>query len=243
MCCFSRRVDHVGGTQIFARAADGEREFLVYSMILAAREDLAMILPIPVPKGSADDAVRFINLEKYTEFFAELGRGFPESRGGIPTLAKSADQPKLEVLKVGSYDASFVPTIADFSRLDERFRLPDQVWDQLPAYKDYGFVVFKLRKGKSEVHPMAFEFPRANRQQLFFPTVHVHDGKVHATARFDHTLYCQSSGEEAIVEWEESARPAGLFMKIDRAKGILDAGGHVYRRIIRGQRKNQDILI
>jgi hypothetical protein len=36
---------------------------------------------------------------------------------------------KLEVIQVGDFEASFVPTVKDFSRLDERFRLPSAVWD------------------------------------------------------------------------------------------------------------------
>src|SRR6266478_4690095 len=81
MCCFSRPVDRVANTNIFARSGKEGRQFLVYSMSLSAKEDLAMILPIPVPKKSKDDAVRFINLEKYPDFFKDLRAGFPSSRG------------------------------------------------------------------------------------------------------------------------------------------------------------------
>ena len=79
-----------------------------------------------------------------------------------------------------------MPTVKDFARLDERFKLPPSTWDDLPGYKDYGFAVFKLKKGEQKVHPMAFEFPRGDTRKLFFPTVHIHDGKVHQTAGFDH---------------------------------------------------------
>ena len=110
------------------------------------------------------------------------------------------------MVEVGSFVASFVPTVKDFSRLDEQFRLPDGTWDKLPAYKDYGFAVFKLKKGEQKVHPMAFEFPRADKTRLFFPTVHIHDGKVHDQAGFDHVLYCQ--GVDTRMRWRESpSRP------------------------------------
>jgi len=46
MCCFSRPVEIVSDTNIFARA-DGARQYLVYSMKYAARSDLAMVLPLP----------------------------------------------------------------------------------------------------------------------------------------------------------------------------------------------------
>ena len=126
MCCFSRPVKSVTSTNIFARSAQKERQFLVYEMKLAADEDLAMILPLPVPAKSAEDAVRFVSLEDYPEFFKDLAAGFPapesKSRGdGAPALGK-AEKP-LAVVEVGAFEASFVPTVDDFSRLDKRTSL------------------------------------------------------------------------------------------------------------------------
>src|SRR5262249_38902619 len=141
---------------------------------------------------------------------------------------KSAPLPKVDV---GSFVASFVPGVKDFSRLDEAFRLPAGVWDKLPQYKDFGFAVFQLKKGAQKVHPMAFEFPRANPRQLFFPTVHIHDGTVKDRAGFDHALYCQASAGEDMMSWQESPQPAELFMKkIASAQGIVDPKGHCYRK-------------
>jgi hypothetical protein len=249
MCCFSRRVDKVADTSIFGRASRDGRQFLVYSMRLDASEDLAMILPIPTPKDAAEDAVRFISLEDYPEFFRDLKTGFPEppaSRGlGLPKAAAGAkphDAP-LKVVEVGAFEASFVPSVKDFDRLDVRFRLPAATWDQLPNYKGFGFTVFKLKKGNRKIHPMAFEFPRANREHLFFPTVHIHDGKVHQTALFDHALYCQRSGDESLMRWRESPRLAGSFMKADKTKGIIDPAAHAHLLRIAGRRKNEDILV
>ena len=54
MCCFSRPVHAVSDTGIFARFAEKGRQFLVYSMKMKADEELAMILPIPVRKGSRE---------------------------------------------------------------------------------------------------------------------------------------------------------------------------------------------
>jgi len=246
MCCFSRRVNLVSQTNIFARASQEGRQFLVYSMKVDAPEPLAMILPIPVPAHSAENAVKFINLEKYADFFDELRAGFPvpqentlkPSRGPEP---KPTPLPKVEV---GSFVASFVPAVKDFSRLDEAFRLPAGVWDKLPQYKDFGFAVFQLKKGAQKVHPMAFEFPRANPRQLFFPTVHIHDGTVKDQARFDHALFCQQVAGEEMMPWQESPQPAGLFMKkIDNAQGIVDPKSHCYRKIMVGVMKNADVVL
>jgi len=248
MCCFSRPVERVAKTHIFARSSKEGRQFLVYSMTLSAKEDLAMILPIPVPKESKDDAVRFVNLEKYPDFFADMLKGFPPppAAGGITRqLGKASGAAPLPVVEVGSFEASFVPSIKDFDRLDERFRLPTEVWDKLPMYKDYGFAVFKLKKGAKTIHPMAFEFPRAKPEKLFFPTVHIHDRKVHATAVFDHLLFCQRSETETdpIFNWEESTQPARFFMKLDKAQGLLAPDAHCYKRGIHGRAKNEDLLV
>jgi hypothetical protein len=243
MCIFSGRIENVAGTHIFARAAKGGKQYLVYSMFLATKEDVAMILPIPTPKRSKEDAVRFISLKEYPDFFTDMFKGFP-TRGhasGELTLggAKGKAEKKLKVVEVGAFEASFVPAVKDFARLDKRFRLPASTWDNLQTYKDYGFAVFKLKKGETKVHPMAFEFPRADKKRLFFPTVHIHDGKVYKTAMFDHILYAQSSGED-LTSWYESPQPAGLFMKTAKTAGIVDGDAHAYQLTIRGKKTNQD---
>src|SRR5262245_60267255 len=102
MCCFSRPVRFVADTNILAPASKEGRQYLVYSMRIDAAEDLAMILPIPVPSGSAENAVKFINLEKYPEFFVHMRRGFPmpmpPGRAGVKSMKSDAPKDKLEVV-------------------------------------------------------------------------------------------------------------------------------------------------
>jgi hypothetical protein len=233
----------VADTNIFARASKDTKQFLVYGMFLAAKGDLAMILPIPTPKASKEDAVRFISLKGYPDFCTDMLQGFPSRDEGDDSQNSGAgsDKPekKLKVVEVGAYEASFVPAVKDFKRLDERFRLPATTWDALPVYANYGFAVFKLKKGEAKVHPMAFEFPRADKKKLFFPTVHIHDGKVHKTATFDHALYCQTSGEDT-RGWRESPQPASFFVKTAKAAGMVVKDAHVYQRLIKGKKTNQD---
>ncbi|MBX9625247.1 MAG: hypothetical protein K2X82_15680 [Gemmataceae bacterium] len=247
MCCFSGKVDRVADTNIFARAAKDGRQFLVYSMRFRAGDDVAMILPIPTPPDSPEDAVRFINLEKYPAFFDDLRSGFPEPpaarAGGVGAPKALKDDAPLKVVEVGSFEASFVPAVKDFARLDARFRLPDGVWDELPRYKKYGFAVFKLKKGDQKVHPMAFEFPRAVPEVLFFPTVHIHDRTVPVRARFDHALFCQVGTGAAPMSWEESPGLAGSFVKVKDAQGLIDPDGHVYRKPMRGVFENTDVAV
>ena len=150
MCCFSGKVDVVADTNIFARASKDGRQFIVYSMRFKAGEDLAMILPIPTPKASAEDAVKFINLEKYEDLFDDLVKGFPTPRalgGGGKDVPKAKND--LAVVEVGKFVASFVPAIKDFARLEKQFRLPDGVWEKLPQYKEFGFAVFSSKAGRA----------------------------------------------------------------------------------------------
>ncbi|VTT99386.1 Uncharacterized protein OS=Pedosphaera parvula (strain Ellin514) GN=Cflav_PD1343 PE=4 SV=1 [Gemmataceae bacterium] len=243
MCCFSGKVESVSDTNIFARASRDGRQFLVYSMKFKAGDDLAMILPIPTPKDSAEDAVKFINLEKYETFFDDLNAAFPAPASDAPTRGGKGDKP-LAVVEVGKYVASFVPSVKAFDKLDQQFRLPAAVWDKLPQYADFGFAVFKLKKpekGEQKVHPMAFEFPRDDKKILFLPTLHIHDGTVPAKAKFDHALFCQVP--EAPSGWEESPGLADTSVKVKETQGIVDPNGHIYRKVMRGVFENKDVGI
>jgi hypothetical protein len=249
MCCFSRPIISVSATNIFARAGENGRQFLVYSMTLNAKDDLAMVLPLPVRIGTDEKDVSFIDLSGYADFFADLQSGFPvprskNSRGrGVGLTALSAHP--LEVVSVGNFEASFVPTMNDFSRLDERFRIGDEAWKKLPDYRDFGFAVFKLKPGAATVHPMAFSFPRRDTKALFFPTVHIHDGQVHPKAGFDYALYCQPHEHEQLQlrDWRESPANANKFMKVDKTKGLIAPDQHCYQKQMHGQLPNRDTLV
>lgn len=262
MCCFSGRVDWVGATRIFARTGQDGHQFIVYQMSYSAKEDLAMILPLPVAKGTSETSVSFVDLSGYASFFDDVERGFPRPRHITIGIGCSANPPvatsvPLKVVSVGDYEASYVPTVNDFSRLDERFRLPAATWDKLPAYKSYGFAVFKLRQEKKQIgspeqspfgkqaHPMAFSFPTAYPRVLFFPTVHIHDGKVHETAMFDHLLYCQPATGRSLnsLAWKESPKLAKEYMKVEKTKSLIAGDQHCYRLEMSGELANRDVTV
>jgi len=195
---FTDTVHDVSSTVIFARPMDNGRQALVYSMALTISTDVAMVLPLPVPRGSAEQAVRFIDLSAYPKFFDDMNRAFSWGSFGVES--------PLLVHDVGSFEASFVPTRHDFFRLDARFRLSDDVWQALSGYDDWGFAVFKLRSMPRvmTVHPIALEFPRRNPDELFFPTVHVHDGHFEPRAKFHHLLFCQDVDSTRRDRWNRS---------------------------------------
>lgn len=243
---FSGKIKEVTNTRIFARMVEPGRQGLVYAMDVDTPTDVAMVLPLPVVVGAAEDAVNFIDLSKFPHFFSSLDKGFPASAGGDPFAGSpTRSAPKsvpLKVLQVGSFEASFVPKMADFSRLDARFRLPEGSLEKIGIYKDYGFAVFKFKAGNQKVHPMAMTFPSRFADRLYFPTVHIHDGEVHEKEEFDHNLYaqCLNRGGRALLNWDESQGNAVVFSQAGLSEGLIDATKHVYRLRLMGELKNED---
>jgi hypothetical protein len=255
MCCFSRPVESVSQTRLFGRLTDRATQYLVYEMRFKSREPNAMILPIPSVENPSEDSVLFINLEAYPSFFSDLALGFP-SLNPPPTMSRrfdSAAKSNLQVQKVGAFIASVVPHAEDFRRLDPKFSIAPETWAKLPIYGDYSFVVFQLEELEGKPHPMAFEFQTRHSEQVFFPTVHIHDGEVHDAEDFDHHLYLQmptwdkSVGEytnkpDAVTQWVRSKGVAEKTVKIEETAGIVMADQLVHRRTIKGQYRNEDIF-
>lgn len=258
MCLFSGPVTFVANTSIFARR-DGDRQVLVYEMSVGFASDVAMILPVPVAPGAGEDALSFVDLEGYPEFFRHLASAFPAEEAlalGPSRSRPRAPQPApLKVHDVGSFEASYVPTANDFARLDLRFRLSEEAWSVLaPRYATWGFAVFKLRGGglveglvgarrAPKLHPMAFSFPSRD-PRLFFPTVHVHDGRFHAKATFDHTLYYQHPRAPNGPEIDTFGGDAVSWAKPKQTyAGMLDTTRSVVRRTLRGSQPNVDTWI
>jgi hypothetical protein len=247
MCCFSGPrglsvVEHVKATRIFARG-NGGRQRLVYAMEISAREPVAMILPLPVPKGTQKDDVRFISLAGYPAFFDAMNDAFkPLTRSAAVMGAPQTLGSRLTVHRVGKFVASFVPTLGDFGRLDPRFRLAEDVFDHAPDLQTRGFAVFQLATGLNQsdpIHPMAFDFPRADSARLFFPTLHVHDGILHPEAEFDHELFLQTAGA-LDQSWTSSERPVETVMEVAATQGIVKAGVPLAKRALRGRLPNED---
>ena len=258
MCIFSRPVHSVNDTKIFARPTGTGSQFLAYQMNYESQGENAMILPIPVRNPANEDCLRFIDLQDYEYFFYDLAKGFPyvppsfniACSGGYKTASEA-----LRLHKVGSYIASFVPTIDDFEKLDSRFTLSKETWGLVPQYASYGFAVFQLASGAVKPHPMAFEFD-SNVKSIYFPTMHIHDGEVHETEAFDHVLYMQHAGLDSKVDryvnydvadgstgFVRSKEVAKEFCKIAMVKQMVEPTLLVHKHVVRGDKPNRDIEI
>lgn len=178
-------------TKIFARM-DDRYQYLAYQMDFSSTNDVAMILPIPTPVNPAEDVIHFIDFKNHSGFFDHLHQLFVEqSRSMTLGFSKGVSRSLLKVHDVGNFKATFVPTLSDFDRVDKQFKFDSKVWDNLPQYADWSFVVFKLKAGTSTVHPMVFKFPSRFTDRVYFPTMHIHDGEIHAVEMFNHKLYYQ----------------------------------------------------
>ena len=242
MCCFSGPVEDVAATRIFARMSGPGRQLLAYEMVFAAATPVAMILALPVPAACGDDAARFVSLADYPALFDDLEEAFTWPGGPPRTLSHAADELDLPlaVHTVGAFVASFVPRLADFARLDPRFRLPPGTVERVPGYADFGFVVFQLdaARDRTRVHPMAFEFPTRDPAHLFFPLLHVHDGTLHAEATFDHALYAQ--GITGASHFEHRDTPLADAFVDRRAALVADLAAPLSRRLLTGPGPNRD---
>jgi hypothetical protein len=248
MCCFTGPITSVSHTRIFARGTVDGRQYLVYSMNLDTAADVAMVLPIPLHAGSGEHEVAFIDLTDHPAFFASISSAWPPpERGtaGAPKKADDAGGATLIVQNVGAFDASCVPTIGDFSRIDQRFRLPAGIWEKLPNYRSFGFVVFTLRAGNSAVQPMAFSFPRADARALFIPTVHIHDGTVHERAHFDHELYLQDPliAASAQHDWDESRLIGRQVTNFGDYPDLIVPDLHFHWQRMHGDEENRDVIV
>jgi len=259
MCIFSGAVESVNATRIFGRMTDDGVQYLVYQMDFSAEDEVAMILPFPCDKDRGEP--EFINLEEFPGFFKGLDKQFPKprTRGGTRGMMSKgiSFSAPLAVHNVGAFEGSFVPTIEDFGRLDRRFQLPTASLDVMKVlYADFSFAVFKLKAGADQkVHPMAFKFPSAQLDTIFFPTVHVHDGgSVPEKETFDHALYVQVPSDklerdlaaykrksDSRVEISPHSLTRNMPEKLQRAhQGILaDARG--FKVTLKGHYPNQDM--
>ena len=262
MCCFAGPVKSVTDTNLFARLTSSGTQMLVYQMKFETEKENAMILPLPVTKQVREDSLRFVSLKEYDNFFDDLDDAFPDIQpqsrttlGALVDSAVASEAPKLAVHEVGDFVASFVPTMNDFSRLDQKFVIPKSSWDKIPQYSDYGFAVFQLKSLKGKPHPMAFEFETRLENQIFFPTVHIHDGEVHKREHFDHTLYLQSEEYDDAVGryvnrhvkdrqtgYVRSKDVARHYCNIKKTKGMVKPDQLLHRIQLKGRLENRDII-
>lgn len=199
MCIMASPVRSVSDTRIFVGAdAASTRQATVYEMSVALQSRTgkgnAMILPVPIGTGTIDQ-IELIDLTGAPEFFEPLEEVCRErSRGISKGLSRGFDD-DLEVVKVGNYDVSVVPTVNDVKRLNAAvFDVSPDTEATLRAHYPLGFafLVAQLRES-GKFHPLAYTAPLVG-DRLFIPTRHEHGrGAAGGPAAWDHQIFYQGS--------------------------------------------------
>jgi hypothetical protein len=177
MCIIQGQTESIAKTKILvAPLQDGKSQLTVYCNTVSLKtKGGAMILPFP--QGDCD----LVDLSAYATLFKDLNRlcwPVTKSRGfrGM-TLSTNSLSDSLEVKQVGSYKASVVPGLEDFSRLrKDVFVVDPKVYEFLGTKypEGYGFVVCQLDQNK-EYHPFGYTHSKLPDGRMFVPTMHYHD--------------------------------------------------------------------
>lgn len=192
MCIFSGEAE-VSNTHIFARRGETEasrnRQLLIYGMELTNEAPVAMALPLPTKVSTT--SIEWVDMSPDPRFFEDLSALFPAfMTRSLGPVCFSADE-QLPVARVGEFEASFVPSAADFFRLDPRFRIDTSIVEALGVDRSWGWAVFQFQPGTRKAHPMAFWFDTYFPNHLYYPTKHSHAGDAPEHAEFDHKLFFQ----------------------------------------------------
>lgn len=211
MCIFNTVTEEVSGTRILVAPLPDNRQLVVYENQVTSTTDNAMILPVPC---DPDGVITMVDMSGYTDIFEDCEKYFepPSPSYDSNNWGSGKDEYDLasfaaiEVLQVGAYKVSIVPSIDDLDRLDDEvFKLTPKTKSVLSAHYARGFqfvvCMFSAADSIQHHHPIAYTHPRLPTPfgiTLFVPTVHEH-GSTHddtkkppsglVDAHFDHTIY------------------------------------------------------
>jgi hypothetical protein len=255
MCIFNSEVIRVSNTQILVtHSTDGKRQLTVYSNKVNTAGGNAMILP--VPKGGRAASVRFHDLSAYPNLFEDCAKCFAAARvskgalgWGALTDSYELSNSTLRVHDVGSYRASIVPTLDDFSRLDASvFSLSPAIGDVLrQSYgSEFEFIVCQLQSGSHEYHPFAYSHD-VSGSALFVPTLHEHGHKQgqgqEQDPDWDHTIYSIGTGERWHDSHEWRRKPVSALQLSKLPAGFDYRVDSMNRKSITGDYPNMDLVM
>lgn len=190
MCIILSTVDKVANTKIYVSPdKENQRQLTVYSNEVATKYENAMILPVPNP-----ESIELLDLSNYPKFFEDCEACFFRlpTRSIRSAYAERSHASPLPVFQVGSYLASIVPSLYDFSRVNtDVFDYGDDLICILEQnYREgFGFILCVLKKGNHTYHPFAYTHSMISPNRLFIPTRHYHPGESYSTADWDHIIY------------------------------------------------------
>jgi hypothetical protein len=125
MCCFAGEVESVRNTKIFARIEANGDQWLIYSMAYRSKTLNAMILPLPVAKGSGEQAVEFPIPSPWKNFFFDLEEAFPQLRTWADLLPKKitpSEDARTDSRTRNRISTGSIPSFESLRRSGNRFR-------------------------------------------------------------------------------------------------------------------------
>jgi hypothetical protein len=181
--------------ETFDNSGKNLRQLTVYCNVVqlaASQPQTAMILPVPVSHSSRSTDPVNCGIVVHdmqaasTGFFDKLREVVDECRitdgmcgFGATTCADTTREP-LEVRRAGVYRYSIVPTLPDFSRVDNsvfKLEVGSILYELLAAeYSgrlDFAFLVCVIDE-TATLRPIAYEHDRLEGGNLFVPTRHYH---------------------------------------------------------------------
>lgn len=251
------RPPHEAGTTSFGRL-DGDHQWLAYALRVDVADELSIAIPLPIRSGALADDIQVHALRDFPEMFSSLQRAFPLERIERPLtrgIGPARADDALEVRNLGDYTASLALTAADLARLRPDFAPRPRLLEEIPVYADYAFLVLRVKPPRRvmidmtrlrlpvEHHPIAVRFPTRWPARIFMPTLFAHNGDLPETVSYDHLLLCQTnSNTQPAGAWQRSARPAGRHVE-KQPVSVVDPSLHVFRRSLKGDFRNQDLLL
>ena len=206
MCIVPFPVKSISSTKLFVMpSVDKKRQITFYRNDVDSLDENLMILPFPGPNSIQ------LHTVKYKAMFDDLAKSVfkPPTRSyGMYELAATASLTRsfepLPVINHGSYLVSIAETLADLNRVNPTvFDLPEGIFDLFRTHynSEFGYLVCKLKEGKSEYEPLCYSHTLSSQGKLFVPTLHYHDhgsGTVKTdSADWDHTIYSCGTTKEA----------------------------------------------
>lgn len=233
---FTSFVRTSGVSKFFARRVE-DRQYLAYEFNYAANGMTALIIPIPVSTKDRDRSVKTLNLAPYNSFFDHLSRAFPRD-----VVESRAEKVLQYVDHVGPI--TYWPSLTEFEdKVDARYKLPQQFWNKLSFYQDWGLISVILPDTSnkiSRVFPIAFEFKTRIPEGLFFPTLELNDCNIKPSASFNHEIYYQGKRRQL----SDCPSTSALEESIDytRSRQLL-VEGRGFKRCLIGRYPNGDVIV
>jgi hypothetical protein len=234
---FTSFVKVIGPTKFFARRVE-DRQFLACEFSYASDGMTALVIPIPVSNTNRDRSVKVINLSTYRNFFDHLSRVFPREN-----TTKQKAQPILQYVN-HIEPITYWSTLTEFNeKVDPRFKLAQEFWNQLSYYQDWGFVSVILpdtADNFNRTFPFAFEFKTRLPDGMFIPTLELSNCHLNASTVFHHELYYQ--GKRRQLSDCPSTHLLEESIDYTRSRPLL-VEGPGFKRSLTGKFPNGDVVI